>query len=73
MQLASHNYPKLRRLLVEVGMMWPFHAAGIGRVGRAARAKAVEVRVWPVVVRIETMEAAGFVAVTGAPVLAMDV
>ena len=49
-QLASQSCPKLRRLLVKVGMMWSVGAAGVGRVGWAKRAVAVEVRDWPVAV-----------------------
>ena len=47
-------------------MIWSLCAAGVGRMGRAKRAEAVDVLVWPMAVQIEVMEAKGFVAVKGA-------
>ncbi len=43
MQPESHSWPRLSRLLVNDGMMWPKLACAAGKVGRARRAEATEV------------------------------
>ena len=65
-QSASHSCPKLRRLLVKVGMMCPMQAAGDGKEGRLRDAEAVEERDWPVAVQTVVMGEAGLAAETGA-------
>jgi len=49
---ALHSFPKLRRLLVNPGMMCPVRACRVGMVGMARSAEAVDVRVSPVAVHI---------------------
>ena len=51
-QPESHSWPRLSRLLVKVGMMWPTLACVVGKVGRARRADAEEVCDSPAAVRI---------------------
>ena len=51
-QSASHSFPKLRRLLVNPGMMCPDRVCRVRMVGIARSAEAVDVRVSPVGVRI---------------------
>ena len=64
--MASHSCPKLRRLLVKVGMMCPMRAAGDGKEGRFRHTEAEEDRGCPDAVRIVVMGAAGLAAETGA-------
>ena len=49
-QSASHNWPRLRRLLVKLGMMWPRCEFIIGILGKAKRVVAMDVWVMPVAV-----------------------
>jgi hypothetical protein len=51
-QPASHNFPRLMRLLVNPGTIQPVRAATVGKVGRANWAKAMEVNASPVAVRM---------------------
>ena len=51
-QPSSQSWPRLRRLLVNPGMIWPWRAVLLGRVGRASCADAVEVCWAPVAVRM---------------------
>ena len=51
-QPESHSWPRLSRLLVNDGMMWPKLACVVGKVGRARRAEAMEVCTSPAAVRI---------------------
>ena len=48
----SQSLPRLMRLLVKPGMMCPVHAAAGKCSGKAKHAKAVEIFVSPVAVRI---------------------
>lgn len=66
MQPESHSWPRLSRLLVKAGMMWPKLACVEGNEGRARRAEAVEVWRAPVAVRIVVGGAAVLRWVTGA-------
>ena len=65
-QSASQSVPTLRRMLVKVGIMWPVHAACVGRSGRARRAEAVEVMDWRVAVQREVVGVKRLALVTGA-------
>ena len=51
-QPASHNLPRLIRLFVNPGTMWPVRAATLGKVGSANCAEAMEVFASPVAVRM---------------------
>ena len=51
-QPASQSWPRLRRLLVNPGIICPWRAALLGKVGKARWAEAVEVCLVPVAVRM---------------------
>ena len=65
-QFASHNRPRLIRLLVEPGMMWPRRASGVGIVGNGRSAVADELIRWPVAVLIVVRWPVGLMLSTGA-------
>ena len=65
-QSASHNFPRLMRLLVNSGMMWPVRAWRVGMVGMASWAAAVEEWALPVAVRMVMGGAAGLMLRSGA-------
>lgn len=67
MQSASHSLPRLIRLLVKPGMMWPVRAARVGIDGMARTAVAVDDLASPVAVRMVVDGAAVFTWSSGAP------
>ena len=66
MQLALQSVPMLRRLLVNIGMMWPSQACPGGSVGRLMTAVAIECWHCPVAVPMVICGAAWLVSMTGA-------
>ena len=67
-QSASHNLPRLMRLLVNPRMMCPVRACR-GMVGMASCAKAVDVRALPVAIRMVVGGAAVLMPRSGAVVV----
>ena len=68
-QSASHSFPRLRRLLVKPGMMWPVRAAAVGMSGNASCPVVVDVRCSPVAVRIVVRGASQLMHRSGAPIM----
>jgi hypothetical protein len=65
-QSASQNFPKLRRLVVNPGIMCPVRARSVGIPGIASTAAPVEVRASPVAVRMVVVGALVLTSITGA-------
>ncbi len=65
-QLASHSFPRLSKLFLNCGIMWPDRAWAVGMQGRSSCAAAMEVQRSPVAVWVVVGGACGFVLSSGA-------
>ena len=65
-QSSSHSIPRLSKLLVKPGMIWPVRARRDGIVGMARTAAPTEVFVSPVAVRSVVVGAWGLMLSSGA-------
>lgn len=65
-QSSSHSFPRLSKLLVKPGMMWPVLARNVGMEGIARTAVPSDVLVSPVAVRIVVFGALGLMLRSGA-------
>lgn len=68
-QSSSQSLPRLRRLLVKPGMMWPVRALSDCMVGMASTAAPVDVLVSPVAVQIVVLGALTLMLIMGAVVV----
>ena len=68
-QSSSHSFPRLSKLLVKPGMMWPVRARSDGMVGIARTAAPTDVLVSPVAVRIVVLGAWVLMLMSGAVVV----
>ena len=68
-QSSSHNFPRLSKLLVKPGMIWPVRARRDGMVGMARTAAPKDVLVSPVAVRIVVLGAWTLMLRSGAVVV----
>ena len=65
-QSASQSLPRLSKLFVKPGMMWPLRASSVGIAGMARTAAPVEVLISPVAVFIVVFGALTFMLRSGA-------
>ena len=68
-QSSSHSFPRLSKLLVKPGMIWPVRARRDGMVGMARTAAPKDVLVSPVAVRIVVLGAWTLMLRSGAVVV----